>query len=187
MSQERISDEALMHGYSQGDAGAFETLYRRHNGALYRYILRQCLDRNTADEIYQDVWLRLINARRRYRSSARFATYLYHIAHNRMVDYFRRNSSRQAVTDLPLENDHTLKTAWAVSTPRPEVELARKQEVQTVLELIEQLPSVQREVFLLREEAGMSLQEIAKVTGVGRETAKSRLRYALKALREGLQ
>ncbi len=187
MSQERVSDEALMHGYAQGDAGAFEILYRRHNGALYRYILRQCPDRATADEIYQDIWLKLIDARRRYRSTARFVTFLYLIARHRMIDYFRRSTSQHAVTDRSLENGDLVKTAWAACTPRPEVALARKHEVQTVLALLDQLPSVQREAFLLREEAGMNLQEIAEVTGVGRETAKSRLRYAIKALREGLQ
>lgn len=186
MSREQVSDEALMYRYAQGDAGAFEVLYRRHSGALYRYILRQCPNRATADEVYQDIWLKLIDARRRYRDSARFVTFLYHIAHNRMVDYFRRHSSRQAVTDLPLENGLTEQTAWVASTPRPEVEVARKQEIRTLLKLIDQLPSIQRETFLLREEAGMNLQEIAEVTGVGRETVKSRLRYALKAIRKGL-
>jgi len=187
MSEEQASDEVLMHEYAQGNAGAFERLYRRHKGALYRYILRQCPDRSAVDEIYQDVWLKLIDARLRYHSSARFSTFLYHIAHNRLVDYYRRNRNRQVVTHIPLENDNTVKTAWAASTLQPEVELAQKRELHKLLELIEQLPAEQREAFLLREEAGLGVQEIAEVTGVGRETAKSRLRYAVKTLRETLQ
>ncbi len=187
MSEESVSDEDLMCQYAAGDASAFERLYHRHKAALYRYVQHQCFNGSRVDEIYQDVWLKLIVARQRYHRSARFQTFLYHIAHNLLVDYFRRSKTRQVVSERPLENLSIVETAWAPKTSRPDVEVARQQELSTLFELIEKLPDVQREVFVLREETGMSLEGIARVTGVGRETAKSRLRYAIKTLREGLR
>ena len=83
-------DEQLMLAYRDGDSGAFETLYRRHRGALYRFVLRGVKSRATAEELYQEIWIRVIEARERYKPQARFTTWLYTIAHNRMVDHWRK-------------------------------------------------------------------------------------------------
>ena len=87
------SDEDLMLGYRNGDAAAFEVLYIRHKGALYRYLLRQCRIAAVAEELLRDVWLNLVRARERYEVRAKFTTYLFRLAHNRLIDYYRRQST----------------------------------------------------------------------------------------------
>ena len=87
------TDEDLMLMYRDGDASAFEILYRRHKGPVYRFILRRCGNTGVAEELFQDVWVKLIQARERYAVSARFTTYLYRIAHNRLIDHFRKSKT----------------------------------------------------------------------------------------------
>src|SRR3989304_314716 len=83
-------DEQLMLAFPGGDAGAFDALYRRHKGALYRFVLRSIRDRATAEELYQEVWMRVIESRGRYEVQAKFTTWLYTVAHNRLVDHWRK-------------------------------------------------------------------------------------------------
>ena len=98
-----MTDEALMRAYGQGDAQAFETLYARHKGATYRYFLRHAGSNvATADELHQDLWLRVIGARERYEAQAKFSTWLYTLARHRMVDHWR---SSHGVSLASLEDD----------------------------------------------------------------------------------
>jgi RNA polymerase sigma factor (sigma-70 family) len=83
-------DEELMLAYGGGDAGAFDTLYARHRGGLFRFVLRAVKDRGVAEELFQEVWVRVIESRSRYAPKARFTTWLYTIAHNLLVDHWRR-------------------------------------------------------------------------------------------------
>lgn len=177
------SDEDLMLGYRDGDAGAFEALYGRHKGALYRYLLRQCRIAAVAEELCQDVWLNIVRARERYEVKAKFATYLFLLAHNRLVDHYRRQANGLPVsyTDDPLLEDVPDGALLAAET-----KLDLKRQAARLKELIAGLPEAQREAFLLREETGLSVEQIAEVTGVNAETAKSRLRYAVAKLRHGL-
>ncbi len=175
------SDETLMIAYSNGDAAAFAQLYERHRSSLYRFIRRQCAAA-VADELFQDVWTRLIVARRRYQPSAKFTTYLYQVARNRLIDHYRatgRNLEDASGDDPP--------EAAAARALQPENAADTRQQAGRLLALIEALPAAQREAFLLHEEAGLTLEEIGEVTGVGRETVKSRLRYALGSLRNGMK
>ena len=178
-------DEELMLGYRDGDAGAFDVLYRRHRARLYRYLVRQCGNAAVADELFQDVWTNLIRARQNYVVSARFTTYLYRLAHNRLVDHFRARAGRVSVS---LDADDCPAPTEPVAAPQdePEAALDAKQRAGRLLDLISKLPAPQREAFLMQQEGGLSVEEIAAATGVPRETAKSRLRYALAALREGM-
>jgi RNA polymerase sigma-70 factor (ECF subfamily) len=171
-------DEELMNRYRDGDAHAFEVLYTRHKGPLYRYLLRQCGAAALAEELFQDVWMKLIRARERYEARAKFTTYLYHLAHNRLIDHYRR-----AKAGVPISYDDDPDS----DAREPDNELDRRRLGQRLLEQIAALPEAQREAFLLREESGLSLEQIAEVTGVNAETAKSRLRYALTKLRQGLK
>src|SRR5258705_7391784 len=84
------ADEELMAAYRDGNAAAFDALYERHRGPLFRYVLRGVKLRAVAEELYQEIWIRVIEARRRYSPTARFTTWLYTIAHNRLVDHWRR-------------------------------------------------------------------------------------------------
>ena len=174
-------DETLMIAYSNGDADAFAELYARHRGALYRFIRRQCSSA-VVDELFQDVWTRLIAARDRYQPSAKFSTYLYQVARNRLIDYFR--ASGRNLEDSPGDD---LPEVPAARGHQPENAVETRQQASQLLTLIEALPTAQREAFLLHQEAGLTLEEIGEVTGAGRETVKSRLRYALSNLREGME
>src|SRR5882757_8243947 len=86
------SDEGLMERYRDGDAAAFDVLYGRHKGGVFRYLARQCGNRGIAEELFQDVWMNLIRARAGYTVQARFTTYLYKLAHNRLIDHYRAQS-----------------------------------------------------------------------------------------------
>lgn len=177
-------DEDLMLRYRDGDARAFEELYARHRGGLFRYVLRQVGFRAAADEVFQEVWMRIIASRSRYRVEARFATFLYRIAHNCVMDHFRRKPPLQLLSfdDQP---DEALQVP-APAAEQPEKRAQRGQVARELLRALALLPDEQRDAFLLHEEGGLTLDEIAEVTGVGRETAKSRLRYALSKLRSEL-
>ena len=164
-----------MLAYRDGDAGAFETLYARHRGALYRFVLRSLKDKAVAEELFQEAWIRVIEARGRYASSARFTTWLYTIAHNLLVDHWRR----KGLVLVELNDEHA-----APDNPVRQVE-ARQFAVR-FLQVLEALPPAQREAFLLHEEAGLSVAEIAAATGTNEEAAKSRLRYAMAKLKAAL-
>jgi RNA polymerase sigma factor (sigma-70 family) len=178
-------DEALMLAYAGGDAGAFDALYARHKGGVYRYLVRHCGNAGTADELFQDVWMNVIRARTAYAPTAKFATWLYRIAHNRLIDHWRTHARADFVATDGDEPD-PLAGVPGARGDEPEVRAnAREQAVRIGLALA-RLPPVQREAFLLHQEGGLELAEIAALTGAGIETVKSRLRYALAKLRLAL-
>lgn len=182
--RDRTSDEDLMGRFGAGDAGAFDALYERHRGPLFRFLQRQCASRGQAEELFQDVWMSLIGARERYRQQAKFTTYLYTLARHRVIDHVRRQAVRSQVY---AESDEGSIESAPASTQTPEAQLEARQTVNRLLSLVESLPAPQREVILLRAEAGLSLEEIANITATERETVKSRLRYALDKLRRGME
>jgi RNA polymerase sigma-70 factor (ECF subfamily) len=177
------TDEALMLAYRADDAGAFEVLYGRWRGRLYRYLAHQVPAH--ADELFQDVWLRVVGARGGYEVTARFSTWLFRIAHNRLMDHYRGRA--RAIVELYADpEDDPAERQPAPEHEGPAVLLERKELARRILDAVASLPAPQREAFLLAEEAGMGTDEIAAATGVNRETAKSRLRYAHAKLRAAL-
>ena len=174
-----------MLAYRDGNVGAFDTLYRRHRARLYRYLLRQCRDASAAEELFQDVWTSVIRAKAAYTASARFGTYLYRIAHNRLIDHYRRHFPASLVSVE--EETAAVPEPLAPGREEPDHAYTARRQAARLLALLEALPPAQREAFVLQHEAGMSVEEIAAATGVGRETAKSRLRYAMSKLREGME
>jgi len=177
------ADEELMLAYGAGDAGAFEDLYRRHRGPLYRFLLRQVNDAATAEELFQDVWMRVIDSRERYQPRARFSSWVYAIAHNRLMDHYRASGRAKFLAQE--ESEEALENLPAGELP-PEAMIDRKRSAARLLDALALLPEVQREAFLLQQEGELSVEEIGEATGVNRETAKSRLRYALAKLRAEL-
>ena len=167
-------DEQLMLAYRSGDAGAFETLYTRHRARLFRFVLRSIKSRAIAEELYQEIWMRVIEARATYTATARFTTWLYTIARNRMVDHWRR----AGLSLVSLDSEEL-----AASTPDPSRHAEARQALARFAAALEGLPAAQREAFLLREEAGLTVAEIALATGTDEEAAKSRLRYAMAKLK----
>lgn len=178
-----FSDEQLMASYGRGDVAAFETLYHRNKGALYRYFLRQTSQFAIAEEMSHEVWLRIIKSRERYLPEARFTTYLYQIAHNCLVDFYRKQANQPMMTG----GEQHLDTMPAGDECDPEVQMDNRQARDALLKLLAQLPAEQREVFVLKEEAQLSIEDIANVVAENPETVKSRLRYATRKLKDGLQ
>lgn len=175
-------DAALMLAYARGDVSAFDALYARHRGTLYRFLLRAARDPRLAEELFQETWSRVITARTRYTPQAKFTTWLLQIAHNLLIDAHRRKRPTTS-------GDDAEQLLAGIATPereQPDHVLSDFEQRRRLQLAIEQLPDEQRTAVLLRLENDLSVEEIAEVTGVGRETAKSRLRYAMNRLREQL-
>lgn len=175
------SDETLMLAWAGGDVPAFEQLYSRHRGRLYRFLLRQLRDQGLAEELFQDVWQRIIAARAGWKPDAPFGTWLYRIAHNRLADHWRALQYRP-----PAPADGDERAARIPDPDTPERTLSEFEQRRRLQLALDELPEEQREVLLLRLEQDLTLDEIGAITGVGRETVKSRLRYAMEKLRARL-
>ena len=171
------ADEMLMARYRAGDVTAFDTLYAKYRSDVYRFLLRQ-FPASLAEEFYQDIWMKVIQARDRYHPSASFRTFLYTIAHNHIRDHWRKANS---MVDLAAGDD-------CEADPRdPALITQGREAVEALLEGIRLLPSEQRQAFLLKEDSGLTAAEIAAVMGATLESTQSRLRYAVKKLREHLK
>ena len=181
-------DGELMQRFAAGDLAAFEQLYARHRGGLMRFLQRGLGRRELAEECFQEVWSRVISARERYRPEARFATWLYQIANNLLIDQYRRQRPEVATDELPeappVDSINPVAPAAALS---PEDTLGAFEESRRLQQALAELPDEQRIAVQLRLEQELSLEEIGRITGVGRETVKSRLRYALDKLKERLR
>src|SRR5207244_932230 len=167
-------DEQLMLAYRDGDAAAFETLYARHRARLYRFVLRSVKSRAIGEELFQEIWMRVIEARLRYKPQARFTTWLYTIAHNHLVDHWRK----RGLTLVSLEGDET-----PGASPDPAEQAQARESLARFAAALEALPPLQREAFLLHEEGGLSGADIASESRPHEEAAKSRLRYAMAKLK----
>lgn len=177
-------DGELMLRYARGDLRAFETLYQRHRSGLYRYLARHTRNPESANDLFQEVWSKVIASRERYEARAKFRTFLYRVAHNCFIDYCRRTMVRAEISGDAQDD-------WQGSLPAPEDDRpdTRAEQEQTIARYkaaLAVLPAEQRDVFLLYEESGLTLEAIASITAVGMETAKSRLRYAVMKLRHAL-
>ncbi|RMH93034.1 RNA polymerase sigma factor [Lysobacter pythonis] len=175
------SDESLMLAYAAGQEAAFAELYARHRTPLYRFMLRHLKNAALTDECFQDVWQRVIAARMQWKPEAAFGAWLYRIAHNRLNDHWRAQKHRPMA---PADADERIARISDHATPeRALSEFEQRRRLQLALD---ELPDEQRTVLLLRLEQELTLEEIGEATGVGRETVKSRLRYAMDKLRARL-
>lgn len=181
-----------MEAFREGDPSAFEALVQRHGRPLYNYLLRSVHNPARAEELLQDVLVRVIHSKHRYRRSAKFTTWVYTIARNLCVDESRRarfrdhdslearrwagddDGGRTILSGLAAEG---VPTDEAADAPRLRVRLAQA---------VQRLPDDQREVFLMRQLAGLSFREIGDAVGAPENTVKSRMRYALEKLRQDL-
>jgi RNA polymerase sigma-70 factor (ECF subfamily) len=177
-------DAGLMLRYRDGDIAAFSALYAQYKGPLYRYLLRHVRNAGAAADLFQEVWSRLVAMRTRYEARAKFATFLFHIAHNCAVDFFRRDLNLRDV--VPHDLDSAFLEPEVPEYQRPDKVAEFLEQQSALLAAVAALPQEQREAFLLREETGLSVEEIARVTAVPVETAKSRLRYAIRKLKKSL-
>ena len=172
-------DAQLMLAYARGEMRAFETLYSRHRGALYRYLVRHVRDGEAANDLFQEVWSRVIVNRARYEPRAKFRTFLFTLAHNCFIDHCRRAAVRNESSGA--------EDGWESMVPgseqdQPDTRAEQAQLTARYRAALATLPAEQRDTFLLYE-SGLPLDEVASVSGVGTDTAKSRLRYAVTKLR----
>jgi RNA polymerase sigma factor (sigma-70 family) len=186
------SDENLMHAFAGGDAAAFTRLYDRHERATWRFIRHRlgAQHEGAADDVLQETWISVAKAAPRYVATARFTTWLFTVARNRVIDHLRAQSNAMLSIDAPLaaggDDDDGERWADRVAADAADGPLARiesRQQADAFLEALAQLPDAQREAFVLQAEGGLSIDEVASATGVGAETAKTRLRYAKAKLR----
>ena len=178
-----LADEQLMLSYGQGDVQAFTQLYLRHKKSLYRYFLRQCASVQVAEELYQEVWNKLIKARSQYQVSAKFTTWLYRIAHNELIDHYRRTGTQNKWLDG--DNQDIEIAEFADHNNQSDAEkLEQAQQAKQLKVCLAQLPREQKEAFLLKHEAGFTLKEIAELVAETTENIKSRIRYAQAKLKQ---
>lgn len=180
---ESLADEELALRFRRGDEQAFAQLYARYRAPLLRFVRRTTPDPADLEELVQEIWLAVIRGRERYIARARFITYLFSIARRRSADRWRRHG----VQPDPGVDAGELEALPAPVQTWPESRAETEAIGAAITCAVDALPLAQREVFLLRAETDLSLDEIAQVTGTTRETAKSRLRYALRRLRATLE
>lgn len=177
------SDEQLMEAYRDGDISAFDDLFSRYKDILYRYLLRQSGNKESAEEIFQEAWAALIKNRHTYQVKSTFKTYLFHITHTKLIDYYRQHSKAATISyDEDIEDTYS-----APDTADTEQKIDIQLKYEQLLRSLQKLPAAQRDVFLMHEETGMTLQEIAEVMDTTRDTIKSRLRYALQKIRRNME
>ncbi len=176
------SDEQLIQLFDKGNIKAFDSLYARYKQAIYHYFFRQVHAKNIADELHQDVWLNIIKSPSRFNQKASFKTWLYKVAHNRLVDHYRHSSTQALSLVRSTSSDEGSEKDMSVAANSPDDSLHEHQLKQALLQALANLPEEQKEVFLLHEKSGLTLHEIAQVTDSSFESTKSRLRYAVKKL-----
>ena len=181
-------DEELMCRAREGDVDAFSELFRRHRPRVVNFLFRLSWDRERAEDGAQDVFIKLWMARRRYRPSARFTTFLYRVAHNHWVDEVRKRSARPGEQQLDDETSsgsqcHPL---LAPSSADPEHELFVRYRQRQIQGAISTLPVIYRTVFILNHLENRKLAEIAEILEIPEGTVKSRLHTAVRMLRDTL-
>jgi RNA polymerase sigma-70 factor (ECF subfamily) len=182
-------DEELMHAFCRGDARSFEILVARHQRGVFNFLFRSVRNQSRAEELLQEVFLRVVRARSRYEASAKFTTWLYSIARNLCVDESRRAKFRDHQSlDAPRRGNKdgagSPMVAQLAAEQVPTDEAADAPTIRNRVEAaVQSLPEEQREVFLLRQISGLSFREIADAVGIPENTVKSRMRYALEKLR----
>jgi RNA polymerase sigma-70 factor (ECF subfamily) len=188
-----VTDEALMTRYQRGDLTAFANLVDRHKTPIFNFVLRQIRVPQQAEDLVQEVFLRIIENASSFKHEAKFTTWAYTIARNLCIDHLRKASYRRHASLEQRESTDggegpALGEQVADLHPRASTERgAMSNEIQVkVVAAVEALPGEQREVFLLRHVANLPFQEIAQITGTPENTVKSRMRYALERLQEAL-
>ncbi len=178
------SDEMLMQQFAQGNTASFATLYDRHERGVWRFVLRSVRAPEIADDVTQELWFAVAQSAARYEPTAKFKTWLFTMARNRMIDLSRTKKNHASIDEEDEEGNAMFSELAAESRLGPLRQLQSGEEVQALLRAVEALPTDQREAFLLQADGDMSVEEIAAATGVTFETAKSRLRYARTKLKE---
>ncbi|MCU0351777.1 MAG: sigma-70 family RNA polymerase sigma factor [Flavobacterium sp.] len=186
MATSVLSDAILVKNYVSGDEGALATLIERHQAKIYNFIYSKIQDRDLSDDIFQDTFIKVIKTlkTKSYNEEGKFLPWVMRIAHNLVVDYFRKSKK------MPMQRDNGEYSAFSLlfeSSPNIENQLITEQVELDLNRLIEELPSDQKEVLLMRIYQDLSFKEISDLTGVSINTALGRMRYALMNLRKVIE
>lgn len=176
-------DKQLINAYLDGDDRAFEVLLNRHREKIYTSIFLFVKDQSLAEDIFQDVFIKIIRTLRRgkYNHEGKFLQWAMRIAYNMCVDHFRKSKRKPTVS--PTE-EFDIFDVLKVTEDNAETKMIKNQRYEKVRQLIDALPEEQREVVILRHYADLSFKEIAKLTDVSINTALGRMRYALINIRK---
>lgn len=195
-----FSDAELMCAYANGDSQAFEELFNRYRKPLFTFLLQRTQEKGIAEDLFQEVFMRIIRGRSRYKPEGSFRSWLFTIASNALTDTHRK----RALPIAPMKNEEgaysptsrahssEFQSGRTQQTPpssnNDPSERSQTEELnRTIQSALRDIPEEQREVFLLRQRAGLDFASIAEITGTRLATAKSRMRYALEGLRHLLR
>ncbi|TFH28303.1 MAG: sigma-70 family RNA polymerase sigma factor [Bacteroidia bacterium] len=184
MRQHILNDQELVQAYIKGDQSAIESLINRHRSKVYTYILLTIKNQQLAEDLFQETFIKVIQSLRggKYRDNGRFLSWVIRIAHNLIIDHFRKEKQMNSVSNDDTEVD--LFNSKKLSDENIEEMIINSQIKTEIRILINELPNDQREVVLLRHYGGLSFKEIADQTDVSINTALGRMRYALINLRK---
>lgn len=178
------TDEALMLAFARGNMNAFEQLYDRHESGVWRFVFRSVQNQAVADDLVQELWFAVARTAATYEPTAKFKTWLFTMARNRVIDHSRTAKNHASIDAEDEDGASMFSDLAADSRLGPLRQVSSREQAKALLDAIEKLPADQREAFLLQAEGDMSVDDIAAATGVSFETAKSRLRYARNKLKE---
>lgn len=178
-----LNDENLLSNYLDGDLEAFSTLYNKHKGGLFRYFLRQVSDKQSAEDLFQDCWGKVINNAHAFSPQAKFSTWLYTIARNQLIDQHRHLKVVDKVVSSEQDpNEALIQEPLSDHDDESKIDQQRKQLLLKIC--LQHLPHNLLDVFVLKEETNLTVKQIAEVVDASHEATKSRLRYACTKLRE---
>jgi len=177
------SDSILVENYIGGDESSLEKLIRKHKSRIYNFIFSKVLNRDIAEDIFQDTFIKVIKTLKRgfYNEEGKFLPWIMRIAHNLVIDHFRRNNR---IPKFESNNDYDIFQNLSDSSPNAEKSIIKDQVSSDLQVLVEELPSDQKDVVIMRLYRDMSFKEIAENTGVSINTALGRMRYAIINLRK---
>ncbi len=185
---DQLSDEQLMATFSQADdvnnQRVFEILYQRHKGPFFRFIKKSINNDQDAHELYQELWFKIINNKGKFNSEQKFTTWAYTIARRLLIDQFRKTGRMAELTGIKTTADDELVNT---SITAPENEFAAKQMSKQLHQTLDKLPPEQRQAFLLKHDADLSIKEIATITQQPHEKVKSQYRYAVNKIKLALE
>jgi RNA polymerase sigma-70 factor (ECF subfamily) len=182
-SSQDATDEALMQSFARGQQRAFEQLYDRHETGVWRFVFRSVQNQAVADDLVQELWFAVARTAASYEPTAKFKTWLFTMARNRVIDHVRTAKNHASIDAENDDGESMFSDLAAESRLGPLRQVSSNEQAMALLEAIEQLPEDQREAFLMQAEGDMSVEQIAEATGVSFETTKSRLRYARSKLK----
>ena len=180
--QQFVDDQELVNQYIKGDESALSTLISRHKRRIFSYIMLTVKDRALAEDVFQDTFIKVINTLKKghYNEEGKFLPWVMRIAHNLIIDYFRKNKKMPMYRET---EEFSIFSIMTDNSPNVESQIITEQVENDLLKLINELPSDQKEVLEMRIYQDLSFKEIADLTGVSINTALGRMRYALMNLR----